>query len=131
MAQAVGLGAALRYLQKIGLQEIHNHEVALTGRLLKGLQEMSGVRIVGPTDLNMRGGVVSFTLAEIHPHDLGQFLDAQGIAVRTGHHCAWPLNRKLGVAATTRASMYLYNDEDDIDALITGVRDASKYFART
>lgn len=131
MAQAVGLGAALAYLQKIGLQEIHNHEVALTGRLLKGLQEISGVRIVGPTDLNMRGGVVSFTLAEIHPHDLGQFLDAQGIAVRTGHHCAWPLNRKLGVAATTRASMYLYNDEDDIDALITGVRDASKYFART
>jgi len=131
MAQAVGLGAALGYLQKIGLQEIHNHEVALTGRLLKGLQEMSDVRIMGPTDLNMRGGVVSFTLAEIHPHDLGQFLDAQGIAVRTGHHCAWPLNRKLGVAATTRASMYLYNDEDDIDALITGVRDASKYFART
>jgi cysteine desulfurase/selenocysteine lyase len=130
MAQAVGLGAALRYLQVIGLQEIHSHEVALTRRLLNGLHETPGVHIMGPADLNMRGGVVSFTLAEIHPHDLGQFLDAQGIAVRTGHHCAWPLNRKLGVAGTTRASLYLYNDEDDIDALLTGVHDATKYFAR-
>jgi len=131
MAQAVGLGVALRYLQNIGLQDIHAHEVALTGRLLRGLQGVSGAQVVGPTDLNMRGGVVAFTLSDIHPHDLGQFLDAQGIAVRTGHHCAWPLNRKLGVTATTRASIYLYNDEDDIDALLAGVNDASEYFARS
>ena len=75
-----------------------------------------------------RGAVASFTLGEIHPHDLGQYLDAQGIAVRTGHHCAWPLTRKLGVQATTRASLYLYNDETDIDALITGILGAQKYF---
>jgi len=130
MAQAVGLGVALEYLQEVGLDEIHAHEMALTEQLINGLQEISGMRIIGPTDLIMRGGVVSFTMADIHPHDLGQFLDAQGIAVRTGHHCAWPLNRKLGVMATTRASMYLYNDEVDIDALLTGVADASKYFAR-
>jgi cysteine desulfurase/selenocysteine lyase len=130
MAQAVGLGVALNYLQKIGLHEIHAHELALTERLISGLQEISGVRIIGPTDLIMRGGVVSFTLADIHPHDLGQFLDAQGVAVRTGHHCALPLNRKLGVVATTRASIYLYNDEADIDALLAGVGDAWKYFAR-
>jgi cysteine desulfurase/selenocysteine lyase len=130
MAQAVGLGAALQYLQKIGLQEIHSHEVALTKLLLLGLQATPGVQIIGPSDLNMRGGVVSFTLAGIHPHDLGQYLDSQGIAVRTGHHCAWPLNRKLGVAATTRASLYLYNDESDVDALLVGVQEASNYFAR-
>ena len=130
MAQAVGLGAALEYLQKIGLPDIHVHEMALTEQLINGLQEISGVRIIGPADLTMRGGVLSFTMADIHPHDLGQFLDAQGIAVRTGHHCAWPLNRKLGVVATTRASIYLYNDEADIDALLTGVAAASKYFAR-
>jgi cysteine desulfurase/selenocysteine lyase len=76
----------------------------------------------------MRGGVVSFGVENIHPHDLGQFLDSQGIAVRTGHHCAWPLNRKLGVAATTRASFYLYNDEADVDALLQGVSDAQMYF---
>lgn len=131
MAQAVGLGVALQYLQRIGLPDIHVHEMALTEQLINGLQEISGARIIGPTDLVMRGGVVSFTMADIHPHDLGQFLDAQGIAVRTGHHCAWPLNRKLGVLATTRASIYLYNDEADIDRLLAGVIAASRYFART
>jgi cysteine desulfurase/selenocysteine lyase len=75
-----------------------------------------------------RGAVASFTLGDIHPHDLGQYLDSQGIAVRTGHHCAWPLTRKLGVQATTRASLYLYNDEADVDALITGIIGAQKYF---
>lgn len=130
MAQAVGLGVALQYLQRIGLPDIHVHEMALTEQLINGLQEISGLRIIGPTDLVMRGGVVSFTMADIHPHDLGQFLDAQGIAVRTGHHCAWPLNRKLGVLATTRASIYLYNDEADIDRLLAGVIAASRYFAR-
>jgi cysteine desulfurase/selenocysteine lyase len=78
--------------------------------------------------LEMRGGVVSFTVEGIHPHDVGQFLDSQGIAVRTGHHCAWPLNKKFGMNATVRASIYLYNDEVDIDALIAGVRGAKKYF---
>jgi cysteine desulfurase/selenocysteine lyase len=92
------------------------------------LSEISKVKVVGPTTTEMRGGTVSFTLGDIHPHDLGQFLDNQGIAVRTGHHCAWPLTRKLGVPATTRASLYLYNTEADIDALIEGILGAEKYF---
>jgi cysteine desulfurase/selenocysteine lyase len=130
MAQAVGLGAALTYLTGIGMENIHRHEVELTQYLLNGLSEIADLRIIGPTKSDNRGGVVSFTLGDIHPHDLGQFLDSQGIAVRTGHHCAWPLTRKLGVPATTRASVYLYNTTDDLDALISGVHGAQKYFGR-
>ena len=129
MAQIVGLGAALKYLTAIGMQEIHNHEVEITRYTLSRLQEISELKIVGPTDMTLRGGAVSFTVGEIHPHDLGQFLDNSGVAVRTGHHCAWPLTRKMGVPATTRASFYLYNTLSDIDALVDGVRDAQKYFA--
>ena len=129
MAQIVGLGTALNYLTKIGMQEIHNHEIAVTQYAISKLQEIENLKIIGPTDMQLRGGAVSFTLGDIHPHDLGQFLDNSGIAVRTGHHCAWPLTRKMGVAATTRASFYLYNSLEDIDALTDGVRDAQKYFA--
>ncbi len=128
MAQAVGLAAALDYLSAIGMAEIYEHEQKLGGYLLKRLQEIPELKLVGPLDMLERGAVTSFTLGEIHPHDLGQFLDAQGIAVRTGHHCAWPLTRKLGVKATTRASLYLYNDEQDVDALIEGILGAQKYF---
>ena len=130
MAQAVGLGAALTYLTGIGMERIHQHEIALTKYLLEGLSAISDLRIIGPKTTELRGGVVSFTLGDIHPHDLGQYLDSQGIAVRTGHHCAWPLTRKLGVPATTRASVYLYNTTDDLDALIAGVQGAQKYFGR-
>jgi cysteine desulfurase/selenocysteine lyase len=130
MAQAVGLGAALNYLTGIGMDKIHQHEIALTKYLLEGLSAITDLRIIGPKTTELRGGVVSFTLGDIHPHDLGQFLDSQGIAVRTGHHCAWPLTRKLGVPATTRASVYLYNTTDDLDALIAGVQGAQKYFGR-
>jgi cysteine desulfurase/selenocysteine lyase len=129
MAQIVGLGTALNYLSKIGMQIIHNHEIKITEYAISKLQEIEELRIIGPTDMRLRGGAVSFTLGEIHPHDLGQFLDNSGIAVRTGHHCAWPLTRKMGVAATTRASFYLYNTLADIDDLVTGVKDAQKYFA--
>jgi len=128
MAQAVGLGAALSYLTKIGMKNIHDHEIKLTSVLLDRLSEIKNLKIVGPTSTEMRGGTVSFTLGEIHPHDLGQYLDNQGIAVRTGHHCAWPLTRKLGVPATTRASLYLYNTEADINALVEGIVGAEKYF---
>ncbi len=129
MAQIVGLGVALDYLTNIGMEKIHNHEIALTEHAISELLEIEELRIIGPTDMKLRGGAVSFTLGAIHPHDLGQFLDNSGIAVRTGHHCAWPLTRKMGVAATTRASFYLYNALEDIDALVEGVRDAQKYFA--
>ena len=131
MAQIVGLGAALNYLSKIGMDEIFLHEVELGTYLIKRLSEIEGLRIVGPQQMQARGGTVSFTFGDIHPHDLGQYLDAQGIAVRTGHHCAWPLTRKLGVPATTRASLYFYNDESDVDALIDGIIGAQKYFGRS
>lgn len=128
MAQAVGLGAAITYLNKVGMENIHAHEVSLTALLLNEIQDIPEVKIVGPLDMNLRGGTVSFTVGEIHPHDLGQYLDSRGIAVRTGHHCAWPLTRKLGVPATTRASLYLYNTPEEIHALVSGIRDAQKYF---
>ena len=130
MAQVVGLAAGIKYLQSIGLEEVHEHEKALTGYLLNELNQIPGIAIVGPTDISLRGGTVSFTLDGIHPHDLGQYLDSAGIAVRTGHHCAWPLTRALGVPATTRASLYLYNDNSDIDALIAAIKDAKKYFGQ-
>ena len=129
MAQAVGLGAAIDYLTALGMSNVHDHEVALTKYLIEKLLQVPDLKIVGPTDLDSRGGTVSFTVGEIHPHDLGQYVDSQGVAVRTGHHCAWPLTRKLGVPATTRASLYLYNDESDCDALFDAILGAQKYFA--
>ena len=128
MAQAVGLGVALEYLTSVGMDEIHKHEVELTRYGIEKMSEIEDLKIIGPRDLEMRGGTLSFTVGEIHPHDLGQYLDSQGIAVRTGHHCAWPLTRKLGVPATTRASFYLYNSKSDVDALIDGILGAQKYF---
>ena len=128
MAQAIGLGAAVDYLNAIGLDEIHAHEVELTKAALDGLQGIKGLSVIGPKDLEMRGGVVSFAVEGVHPHDLGQALDQYGIAVRTGHHCAWPLMRRFKTVATTRASFYLYNDFDEIEALIDGVERARKYF---
>jgi cysteine desulfurase / selenocysteine lyase len=128
MAQAVGLGAALTYLTDIGMENIHEHELSLTKYLLKEFAAIEELTVIGPRDMNMRGGSISFTVGDIHPHDMGQYLDSQGIAVRTGHHCAWPLARKMGVPASTRASFYLYNTQDDLDALVTGIRGAQKYF---
>ena len=129
MAQAVGLGAAVDYLSNIGMDAVFEHEVQLTGYLIDGLLAIPELSIVGPNNTDSRGGSVSFTVGQIHPHDLGQYLDSQGVAVRTGHHCAWPLTRKLGVPATTRASLYLYNDESDCDALFAAILGAQKYFA--
>ena len=128
MAQAAGLGAALKYLTAIGLENIHAHENLLTGYLIEKFSEIDGLRIIGPANTKSRGSSISFTFGDIHPHDLGQFLDSQGIAVRTGHHCAWPLTRSLGVPATTRASLYLYNTIEDNDALIDGIASAMRYF---
>jgi cysteine desulfurase/selenocysteine lyase len=130
MAQAVGMAAALKYLQDIGLSKIHAHEMALTELALTGLKEISGVTVIGPQTLNDRGSVLSFTIDDLHPHDIGQVIDQFGVAVRTGHHCAWPLIRKLGLLGTTRASFYLYNDVNDVDVFLESVTAARDYFRK-
>ena len=128
MAQAVGLGAAIDYLTNVGMELIHNHELNLTKQLLDGLAHLQGVKVVGPTDMQDRGGVVSFVIDGVHPHDVGQVLDQYGIAVRTGHHCAWPLMRKLNQVGTTRASFHLYNTADDVDKLLQAIPLVQQYF---
>jgi cysteine desulfurase / selenocysteine lyase len=131
IAQAVGLGAAIDYLGEIGLGEIRAYEHGLIGHTLQALEEIEGVRILGPTVPVDRGGAISFTVEGVHPHDVSQVLDERGIAVRAGHHCAWPLHRAFGVQASTRASVYLYNTHDEIGALAEGVREAQRFFGVT
>jgi cysteine desulfurase / selenocysteine lyase len=128
MAQAVGLSAAIDYLNQIGMHNIAQHEQDLTSYLLKGIVGISGVKVIGPVDMKDRGGVVSFTVDGVHPHDVGQVLDQYGIAVRTGHHCAWPLMRKLNLVGTTRASLYLYNSKSDVDSLLESIEKVKSYF---
>ena len=128
MAQAVGLSAALKYLTALGMDNVESHERELTEYGLKKFAELDRVVIIGPKNNVMRGAVLSFTVEGAHPHDVGQVLDQYGIAVRTGHHCAWPLMRKMHVVGTTRASFYIYNDLSDVDALVDGVRQVQKYF---
>ena len=125
----MALAAACDYLDAVGLEAIHEHEQRLAALALAGLAELPGIRIIGPTDLSDRGAAVSFVADGIHSHDLGQVLDDSGIAVRVGHHCAWPLHRRYGLAATTRATFYLYNDEPDVAALVEGTRRALEFFA--
>ncbi|MEU8120864.1 cysteine desulfurase [Spirillospora sp. NPDC049024] len=127
-AQAVGLGVACDYLAEIGMDRVHAHEEALVGYSLERLGEIPGVRVIGPGTTEARGGAVSFTVDGIHPHDVGQVLDDQGVEVRVGHHCAWPICRRFGIPATTRATFYLYNTLADVDALADGVRHAQKFF---
>ena len=128
MAQAVGLSAAVDYLNNVGMANVESHELALTKELLEGLSQISAVNVIGPLDMKDRGGVVSFTIDGVHPHDVGQVLDQYGIAVRTGHHCAWPLMRKLNLVGTTRASFHLYNDSKDVQGLLQGVIKTKEYF---
>lgn len=118
VAQAVGLAAACDYLDALGMENVAAHEASLTAHALEGLAGVAGVSIVGPADLVDRGSAISFTVAGVHPHDVGQVLDSSGIAVRVGHHCAWPGCRAMGVPATTRMSPYIYNDTRDIDDFI-------------
>ncbi len=128
MAQAVGLAAALNYLSKIGMDRVAEHDALLTEYALSKLVALPGVSVIGPQNGLDRGAVVSFTIDGIHPHDVGQALDGNGIAVRTGHHCAWPLMRKLKLVGTTRASFYIYNDLQDIDILVQSIGEAQKFF---
>ncbi|MEV6988367.1 cysteine desulfurase [Streptomyces sp. NPDC093228] len=127
-AQAVGLAAAVDYLRALGMDAVAAHEDRLTARALDLLGELPGVSIVGPRDLTDRGSAVSFTVDGIHPHDVGQVLDERGVAVRVGHHCARPIVRRYGIPATTRATFYVYNTPDEVDALVEGVRAAQAYF---
>ncbi|MGI8870163.1 MAG: cysteine desulfurase [Mycobacteriales bacterium] len=129
MAQAVGLAAAVDYLTSISMSAIADHELALTSYALHRIGAIDRVRIIGPTDPDDRGGAVSFVLDGIHPHDVGQVLDDLGIAVRTGHHCAWPAARRFGVPGTTRASFYLYTTLAEIDALAEGIEAVKRFFA--
>jgi len=128
MAQAVGLSAAVDYLNNVGMENIARHEHELTKELLDGLSQISAVKVIGPLDMKDRGGVVSFTIDGVHPHDVGQVLDQYGIAVRTGHHCAWPLMRKLNLVGTTRASFHMYNDSKDVQSLLQAVVKTKEYF---
>ena len=128
MAQAVGLSAAIDYISEIGMDKVAQHEQDLTKQLISGLQNISGVQVIGPVDMKDRGGVVSFTVDGVHPHDVGQYLDQFGIAVRTGHHCAWPLMRRLNLVGTTRASFHLYNDENEVNVLLDTVSKIKDYF---
>ncbi|GAA1197782.1 cysteine desulfurase [Pseudonocardia alaniniphila] len=127
-SQAVGLGAAVDYVNAIGMDVIHAHEMTLVQQTIDGLSQVPGVRIVGPTDLTDRGGAVAFVVEGVHAHDVGQVLDDRGVAVRVGHHCAWPLHRRFGVAATVRASFHVYNTPDEVTALVEGVRAARDFF---
>ncbi|HSZ38431.1 MAG TPA: SufS family cysteine desulfurase [Trebonia sp.] len=126
--QAAGLAAAIDYLNGLGMDNVAAHEESLTGHALAALGEIPGVRILGPDTTENRGGAVAFEVDGVHPHDVGQVLDDQGIAVRTGHHCAWPLHRALGVQSSTRATFYVYNTHEEVDALADGVRYAKKFF---
>ena len=128
-SQVVGLAAAARYLTEIGMPAVEAHEADLVAAALKGLASIDGVRIIGPMTMENRGSPVSFVLDGVHAHDVGQVLDDEGVAVRVGHHCAWPLHRRFGIAATARASFAVYNTHDEVDRLVAGVKRAVEFFA--
>jgi cysteine desulfurase/selenocysteine lyase len=128
IAQAVGLGAAVDYLSGLGMEAVHAHETAVTTYALERLAQIDGLRFIGPAEPVDRGGTISFTLDGIHPHDVGQVLDEQGIAVRVGHHCARPVCVRYGIPATTRASFYLYTTIAEIDALADGLEQVKRVF---
>ncbi len=128
IAAAIGLGAAVDYLSAIGMDRVLAHEHALTEYAVGRLAEVPGLRIIGPATAEDRGAAISFTLGDIHPHDVGQVLDEQGIAVRVGHHCARPVCLRYGIPATTRASFYLYSTPAEVDALVTGLENVREFF---
>ena len=128
IADSIGMGAAVDYLSSVGMDNIREHEKRITKYALDRFEEIEEVDVFGPRGPDLRGAVISFHNSEVHPHDLGTYLDQQGIAVRTGHHCTMPLMTSLGVPATARASFYVYNTEEEVDALVDGVRGALRYF---
>jgi cysteine desulfurase/selenocysteine lyase len=128
IAESIGLGVAVDYLQKIGMDKIRQHEKQITQYALDRLKELPEVTIYGPRDVEKRGGLVTFTLGDIHPHDIATFADQEGVAIRAGHHCVMPLHKKLGLAATARASFYLYNTCDEVDVFIETLQKTKKFF---
>jgi cysteine desulfurase / selenocysteine lyase len=125
---SIGLGAAVDYLNLLGMENVHKHEIEMVQYALPKLQEVEGLTVHGPLDATARGGVISFWMEDVHPHDLATILDTEGIAIRAGHHCAKPLMRKLGVPATARASFYVYNTTDEVDTLVSALRVARERF---
>jgi cysteine desulfurase/selenocysteine lyase len=128
IAEAPTLAAAIGYLGEVGLPALREYEHGLVAHALEALREIDGLRILGPAEPVDRGAAISFTVDGVHPHDMSQVLDSRGIAVRAGHHCAWPLHRAMGVQASTRASFYLYNTYEEADTLATGIREAQRFF---
>jgi len=129
IAGAIGLGAAIDFLEEVGLHNIEEHEHKLAAYALEKMNEVEGMKIFGPSDFGKRAGLVTFNIDDVHPHDVATVLDAEGIAVRAGHHCAQPLMKWLNVSATARASFYLYNTEEDIDKLVAGLLKTKEFFS--
>lgn len=127
-SQVVGLGAAVKFLEGLGMENVHAHEQELVAYGLAEIQNIPGVTVYGPRDTTARGGVIAFSVDGVHPHDLGQVLDDHGVCIRVGHHCAWPAHRALGAQSTARASFYLYNTKDEIDAFIAAIKAAREFF---
>ncbi|MBA1836969.1 SufS family cysteine desulfurase [Corynebacterium sp. zg912] len=128
-SQVVGLGEAVRFLTEVGMEDIQAHERELTAYALEQMQRIDGLRIAGPLTADNRGGAIAFTVEGVHPHDLGQVLDSEGVAIRTGHHCAWPAHRGLDLQSTSRASFYLYNTLEEVDTLVASISKAKEFFA--
>jgi cysteine desulfurase / selenocysteine lyase len=128
IVEAVGLGAAVDYLSVLGMDNVHRHEEAITAYALDGLATVPGLRVLGPLDATQRGGAISFEIPGVHPHDVATVLDARGIAVRAGHHCAKPAHQRFGVQSSTRMSSYLYTTPAEIDALVEGLEYTRNYF---
>jgi len=128
IADVVGFGAAIDYLTKLGMDNIREHEIELTKYALEKLSQVKGLTIYGTKDISKRGGVISFNFADVHPHDVAQIIDEEGVAIRSGHHCAQVLMERLNVAATSRASFYIYNTKEEVDALITSLNKVARIF---
>jgi cysteine desulfurase/selenocysteine lyase len=130
IADAIATGAAVDYLSALGMENVRTHEIEITGYALERFAELERVQVIGPTDNVERGGIISFNHEDVHPHDLGTALDRMGIAIRTGHHCAMPLVRSYDVVAAARASFYIYNTHEEVDALVDGIKQVERYFRK-
>jgi cysteine desulfurase/selenocysteine lyase len=129
IADAIALGAAVDYLENVGMDNVREHDMQLTQYALDSFKQFEEIEVLGPGDVNIRGGIIPFHHPDVHPHDLGTVLDRRGIAIRTGHHCTMPLMKNLGLIATARASFYLYNTMDEVDMLVEGLQETLRYFS--